>query len=134
MNKIIVIGNLVDNPKSRIVNSEGGQLSVCNFTVAANRIVKGKRVAEYFNISCWGGRAENAMKFLSKGSKVYVSGPVSAHAYASRNGALQASLEVTAEEIEYLSSRRAAETPPPAPDQESFMHIPEGIDSEVPFA
>lgn len=139
MNKAIIIGNLTGNPESRVVSAGGRQAAVCSFTVAVNRSVKGKKITDYFRVSCWDNKAENAMKYLAKGSKVYVSGPVSAHAYTARNGAAQASLEIFAEEIEYLSSRQAAgappapEMPPPAPDG-GFMHIPDDIDKEIPFA
>ena len=133
MNKTLIIGNLTDNPESRVVSLENGQVAVCNFTVAVNRVVKGRKAVDYFRVTCWGTKAENAMKYLSKGSKVYVSGPVKARAYTDRNGTLHASLEVSAEEIEYLSSRQKPEAlPPPAPD-EDFMNIPDNIDGEIPF-
>jgi single-strand DNA-binding protein len=40
---------------------------------------------------------------------VYVSGPVSARAYQANNGETRVSIEVTADEVEFLSSRDTAE-------------------------
>ena len=107
MNKTIIIGNLTGNPEGRIVNTSNGSRNVCNFTVAANRSVQGQKITDFFRVSCWGKRADNAMKYLSKGSKVAVTGPVTARAYLGNDGQPRASLEIQApEEIEYLGIKR----------------------------
>jgi hypothetical protein len=76
MNTLHIIGNLTANPKSRVVNTANGTSTVCDFTVATNRYVKGKKVAEYFRVTLWERAADNAMKYLTKGRKVAVTGPV----------------------------------------------------------
>lgn len=138
MNKTEIIGNLTRNPESRIVSTADGQLTVCNFTVAVDRYVKGKKLTAFYRVSCWNKNAENAMKYLGSGSKVYVCGVVSAHAYKSNSGEPRASLELSAEDIEYLSSRRdntqEGQTPPPAPEDMGFMDIPDGMADDLPFA
>ena len=106
MNNLTIIGNLADNPQGRVVNTINGQRNVCNFTVATNRYVRGQKRATFFRVTCWGKQAENAMKYLQKGRKVAVRGPVEANAYIGQDGAARASLEVEADEIEYLSSRQ----------------------------
>lgn len=133
MNKVIVIGNLTANPESRVVNTSNGSSTVCNFTVAANRVVRGEKVVNYFRVTCWGKQAENAMKYLGKGRRVAVTGPVSANAYKAQDGSARANLEVSAEEIEYLSSRQEAAqpaVPPPPPDPNEFTEVE---DDELPF-
>ena len=50
MNTLHIIGNLTANPKSRVVNTANGTSSVCDFTVATNRYVKGKKVACRMNL------------------------------------------------------------------------------------
>ena len=106
MNNLTIIGNLADNPQGRVVNTINGQRNVCNFTVATNRYVRGQKRATFFRVTCWGKQADNAMKYLLKGRKVAVRGPVEASAYMGQDGAARASLEVEADEIEYLSSRQ----------------------------
>lgn len=118
MNKLTIIGNLTANPESRTVNTGTSVSTVCNFTVAANRIFRGQRKTTFFRVSCWNKQAENAMKYLSKGRKVVVVGPVEASAYISQDGSARARLEVQADEIEYLGSRQdeGPQAPPPADD------------------
>lgn len=105
MNQITIIGNLTADPESRTVETANGQQTVCNFTVAVNRMRGGQETADFFRVACWRKQAENAAKYLKKGSKVCVMDPVTARAFLSNDGQACASLEVTAEAIEYLSRR-----------------------------
>ena len=86
-------------------------VSVCSFTVAVNKAQtqaqkqKGERPeAEFFNVTAWRERGEICAKFLEKGKKVCVIGKVSLRTWETdtKHGA---SLEVLAEEVEFLSPR-----------------------------
>ena len=143
MLKLVFIGNLTANPETRFVDTANWQQTVCNFTVAVNRVYRGQKETEYYRVSCWNKQAENAEKYLRKGSKVCVTASkVSARAYTDRSGEARASMEVPADEIEYLSSRsddgqqgqpqERAQAAPPV-DADGFMNIPDGIDEELPF-
>lgn len=137
MELIIISGNLTANPQSRIVDGRDGNFTVCNFSVAVNRIVKGNKLTSYYRVSCFGKTADNAAKYLSKGSKVLVTGRPYTSAYTDRNGKAQASLEIEAGRIEYLSTNGSAEQPrqesSPQPSPDEFMTVPDGIDEELPF-
>lgn len=141
MLKLVFIGNLTANPETRFVDTANGQQTVCNFTVAVNRIYKGQKDTEYYRVSCWNRQADNAAKYLQKGSKVCITAStITARAYTDRNGETRTSMEVPADEIEYLSNRPDGEqqgrerqqVAPPVGD-DGFMNIPEGIDEELPF-
>lgn len=103
MNKLILIGNLTRDPEMKATKS--GK-SVCEFTIAVN---DRQGNAQYFRISAWDKRGESCGKYLSKGKKVYVSGQVSARTYQTSSGETRVSLEVTADEVEFLSGRDQAE-------------------------
>ena len=143
MLKLIFIGNLTANPEVRYVNTANGQQTVCNFTVAVNRVHRGQKTTEYYRVSCWNKQAENAEKYLRKGSKVSVTAStISARAYTDQNGEARASMEVPADEIEYLSGRTGDATrgteqagqPAPQPyGDDGFMNIPPGMDDDMPF-
>ena len=109
MNKLILIGNITRDPELRTTPTG---LSVCDFTVAVN--VRGKKEdneTQYFRVTVWRGLAEICAKFLSKGRKVCVSGPVSCRTYKAQNGETRASMEITAEDVEFLSARDGALQP-----------------------
>jgi len=121
MQKLIIIGNLTANPESRFVDTATGSQNVCNFTVATNRIIRGNKTAEYFRVSLWNKQADNAMKYLSKGSKVCVIGTVTARAYTAQDGTLRASLEVQGVEVEYLSSSGNTGNADGQPPQQQYV-------------
>lgn len=107
MNKLTIIGNLTKDPELR--TTQDGT-SVCNFTVAVNRKkVNGQPEADFFRVSAWRGLGENCSKYLTKGRKVCVVGPVSVRTYTS-NGESRASLEVIAEDVEFLSPKEETTT------------------------
>ena len=150
MNKLIIIGNLTASPESRLVDTANGTQTVCNFNVAVNRKIRNNDITEYFRVSCWNKQAENVMKYLVKGSKVCVEGPISARGYIANDGTAKASLEMSAINIEFLSSPRqnngqTQQAPQyqqpqyqqpmaPAPNAEDgFMNIPPGMEEDMPF-
>lgn len=129
MNRLTIIGNLVRDPELRTV---GSGINVCTFTVAVNRRKKaeGQPEADFFRVSAWRGLAETCSKYLAKGRKVAVVGSVSAQAYMGSDGTAKASLELTADDVEFLSSRNEqSETTTDVPA--GFVEV--GGDEPMPF-
>lgn len=104
MNKLTIIGRIVKDPELR-TTKDG--TNVCGFTVAVNRPkTKGNPDpgADFFNVTAWRERGELCAKYLTKGSKVAVVGKVALRTWETetKHGA---SLEVNADEVEFLSGR-----------------------------
>lgn len=107
MNKLFIVGNLVRDPELRTVASN---ISVCSFTVAVNRrrsnnAEAGQPEADFFRVTAWRQLGENCNRYLSKGKKVAVVGSVSVSNYQTANGETRSSLEVTADDVEFLSPK-----------------------------
>lgn len=100
MNKLIIVGNLTRDPELR--TTQNGK-NVCTFTVAVNRR-KGDE-ADFFRVTAWDQLGDNCQRYLAKGRKVAVVGSVSVNSYTTQNGEHRASLEVSASEVEFLSSK-----------------------------
>lgn len=66
--------------------------------------VQGQPDADFFRVAAWGGMADSCQKYLTKGRKVAVVGPVSVSTYQAQDGSTRANLEVFAEDVEFLSS------------------------------
>ena len=110
MNKLTIIGNLTRDPELRTVNTVNGETSVCSFTVAVNNRrarnqANGQEQTDFFRVTAWRALGETAAKYLAKGRKVCVVGPVTVRTYQAQDGTTRASMEVTAEDVEFLSSR-----------------------------
>lgn len=136
MNKLIIIGNLTKDPVLR--TTQTGK-DVCSFTVAVNRRQQrdGQQEADYFNVSAWNETGLNCSKYLAKGRKVMVCGTVSIRTYSTQDGRNGATLEVMANEVEFLTPRDSAayqDTQPqrPAVDPQSGMQQVD-MDDELPF-
>ena len=108
MNKIILIGNLTRDPELRTTPNG---ITVCNFDIAVNdrrgrNQQNGQQEqTQYFRITVWRQLGETCQRYLAKGRKVYVSGPLTARTYQANDGTTRVSLEVTADDVEFLSSR-----------------------------
>ena len=128
MNKLTIIGNLTRDPETRVTQSGS---SVCTFTVAVNRRGKNDE-ADFFRVSAWNKLAETCKKYLSKGRKVAVTGPVSVSTYTGQDGKAYANLEVMAQDVEFLTPR-AEQQPAPAPAAPANNGYQEVTDEDMPF-
>lgn len=105
MNKITLIGNLVSDPETRSTSSG---VTVCAFTIAVNRRFansNGERQTDFFRVNAWRQLGEICAKHLSKGKKVAVVGELQARTYEAKNGDTRMSLDVAADEVEFLSPK-----------------------------
>lgn len=103
MNKCTIIGNLTRDPENRATQSG---VPVCNFTVAVNRRVRGEngqQEADFFRVSAWRQLGDICARYLAKGRKVCVIGPVSVRTYQANDGSTRALLEITADDVEFLT-------------------------------
>lgn len=131
MNKLTIIGNLTRDVELRTTST--GK-NVASFTVAVNR--RGKtNEADYFRVSAWNGLAETCHKYLAKGRKVCVTGAVSCRTYRGNDGVERASLEVTADDVEFLSAAPQGTQEQPQPQQAAPQQQYTQVDmtEELPF-
>ena len=103
MNKAMFVSNLVRDPELKTTQSG---VAVCTFTVAVNRMrdANGESRADYLPVKTFKNRAENCAKYLSKGSKVAIEGPVQTYSYEAQDGSKRYGFEIVATEIMFLPS------------------------------
>lgn len=131
MNKIFLIGNLTRDPELRTTQSG---IPVCSFTVAVNRRSRqgaeaGQPDADFFRITTWRQQAENCNRYLAKGRKVGVTGTLTLQSYTGNDGQQRYSLEVQADEVEFLTPRGEG----PSPDNRPAGSVNEPQDSNNGF-
>ena len=105
MQRIIFTGNLTADPEMRATPSG---VTVCAFTVAVNRRfanADGDRITDFFRVNAWRQLGESCGKYLAKGRKVAVSGELQARTYQAKDGSTRMSLDVAADEVEFLSPK-----------------------------
>ena len=101
LNVVNIVGNLTKDPEQKPAGQTGEMVTA--FTVAVDGY--GKDKTDFFRVSVWGKRGENCKKYLSKGKMVGVTGEVHVSAYTGQDGKPRASLEVTAQNVAFLSPK-----------------------------
>ena len=120
MNKLTIIGNLTRDPETRVPQS-GSPL--CSFTAAVNRRGQDDK-ADFFRVSAWNKTGETCQKYLAKGRKVAVTGPVSVSTYTGQDGKVYANLEVMAQDVEFLTPKGEQTAPAPAaPANDGYQEV-----------
>ena len=133
MNKLTIIGNLTRDP---VHKSTKDGVGLCEFTIAVNRRQGENQTADYFSVTAWRGLGDICQKYLAKGRKAAVVGPVSVNVYTGSDGKPRATMEVTAEDVEFLTPRgengeKAPEKPVDGPEKDAgFVEVD---DADLPF-
>ena len=107
VNKVILIGNLGQDPELRYT---GSGTAVCNMRLATNESYKdadGQIVekTEWHNVVAWSRLAEICGEYLKKGSQVYFEGSLQTRSWEDRDGNTRYTTEVKAREMMMLSGR-----------------------------
>ena len=106
-NKITVVGNLGRDPELRYT-PQGA--AVCSFSMATNEKRRDKSgelqdITTWFKITLWRNQAENAAKYLTKGSPVYIEGRLRIEDWTDRDGNNRYTLDVQATDMQFIGSR-----------------------------
>ncbi len=137
MNKAILMGRLTRDPEIRYPQNPDSK-PVARFSLAVDRKFKrdGEPDADFFNCTCFSKLAEFTEKYLRKGSKILVEGSIHNNNYTNKDGQTVYSVNVIVENMEFAESKPKTngENSRPETDSDGFMNIPDGIDSDLPFA
>ena len=108
VNKVILIGNLGQEPELRYT---GSGTAVCNMRLATNESYTnrdGEEVTqtEWHNVVAWGRLGEVCNEYLDKGSQVYFEGKLQTRSWEDRDDNTRYTTEVKAQEMMFLDSNR----------------------------
>ena len=131
MNKITLIGNLTHDPE---VRSTPNGITVCSFTIAVNRrfAQNGEKITDFFRINAWRQLGESCARYLAKGRKVAVLGELQARTYEAKDGTTRISLDVQADEVEFLSPKQKDDAEP-AQDTQDMAGFTDIQSDDIPF-
>lgn len=106
LNKVMLIGNLGQDPEKRVTNT--GQ-SVANFSIATterwlDKSGQRQEKTEWHRVVVWGPQADNCAQYLSKGRPVYVEGRLQTREWNDKDGNKRYTTEVVAQRVQFLGS------------------------------
>jgi single-strand DNA-binding protein len=108
INKVILVGNLGNDPETRYMPSGG---AVTNISIATSESWKDKQTGqpqertEWHRVVFFNRLAEIAGEYLRKGSKVYVEGSLRTRKWQDQSGQDRYTTEIVANEMQMLDSR-----------------------------
>lgn len=108
INKVILIGNMGDDPVIRQTNSG---LMVANISLVTNEIRRdaenGKitEIAEWHRIVLFGKLAGIAQTYLHKGSQIYIEGRLKTRSYQDKQNQKRSITEIFADEMQMLGNK-----------------------------
>lgn len=149
INKVILIGNLGQDPEVRYMPNGG---AVCNISVATSESWKDKNTGEmqerteWHRIVMFRRLAEITGEYLKKGSKVYIEGRLQTRKWQDQQGQDRYTTEILADNMQMLDSRGGGSTafagggapaggPAPAASGQPPQQAPSapGFEDDIPF-
>jgi len=102
----LLIGNLASDVD---VKDVGDDKKVANFLLAVDRPGQDSG-ADFVRVSTWNRQAETCAEFLAKGARVAIDGRLRSRSWE-EEGKRRSAIEVVANRVQFLDSRREAESP-----------------------
>ena len=141
LNKVILIGRLGKDPETRYMPNGD---AVCNFSIATSESWKDqsgqkKERTEWHAITLYRKLAEIAVKYLQKGSLVYLEGKIQSRKYTGKDGIERTAYEIVCSEMKMLDGKAEGgegqhNPPPPQAQQQPTAPVPQDeIDDSIPF-
>lgn len=136
INKVIIVGNLGNDPETRFLPSGG---AVTNISIATSEKWKDKTTGqqqektEWHKIIFFNRLAEIAGEYLKKGSKVYVEGSLRTNKWQDKDGNDRYTTEIIAKELQMLDAKSDGQSSN-APQVTQVSNEPSFDDSDsIPF-
>lgn len=108
INKVILVGNLGDDPEVKY--TQGGMAiasaSIATTSVRKDRDGNTEEKTEWHRVKFFGKLGEIAGEYLRKGSQVYVEGRISYGKYTDKDGVERYTTDIIADEMQMLGGRR----------------------------
>lgn len=108
MNRVILIGRLTRDPELRYTR---GNTAIAMFNLAVDRRVKddGTKETDFIVCKCFNKLAENLAKFQKRGNLISLVGRIRTDSYDDKDGKRKYTIEVVADEIQFLSQNQKQE-------------------------
>lgn len=108
VNKAILIGNVGGDPDMRYPEKD---FPVAYFSLATNELRGNTEVTEWHNIVLTGEKARYAERYIKKGMKIYVEGPIRTRQFTDKFNITRKRTEIYAQVFEILGRPTQSNNP-----------------------
>ncbi len=114
LNKVMLIGNVGNDPEVRYIDGPNGQAKVAQFSIATterykSRSGENRENTEWHNIVAWRNHADIVEKYVRKGTQVFIEGRIRTRSWEDQNGVKKYTTEILTDRIQLLG--RKADNP-----------------------
>ena len=137
INKVILVGNLGQNPELRYTPNG---IAVCTLRMATSESytdrASGERITntEWHNVVLWRGLAETAGKYLKTGSQCYIEGKLKTRQWQDQQGQNRYTTEVVADVMQLLGPAPGRDAQPQAAPQTAAQPVAQPAAQPTPAA
>jgi single-strand DNA-binding protein len=109
INRVVMTARLTRDPELR---STASGTPVCSLRVACGTQRKDSATGEwvtkpnYFDVTVWGGQAESAAQYLSKGRQVAIDGRLEWREWEAQDASKRQAVQIVAEHVQFLAAPR----------------------------
>ena len=143
MNVVIMTGRLTRDPMIKTYGDNNDK-KMARYTLAVERLGKkedGQQSADFIGCVCYGGAAEFADRYLRQGTKIIVNGSIQSGQYTNKEGQTIYTTDVIVRNQEFAESKKQTDqtgpiittSPATVKKDESWMQIPEGVETSLPW-
>lgn len=109
LNQVVLVGRLTKDPE--VITAEGGK-KISSVSLAVQRTyknVEGLYETDFIDCVLWDAIATNTSEYCHKGDIVGIKGRLQIHKYQDKEGKSKQKLQVIAEKVTFLSSKKEGE-------------------------
>jgi single-strand DNA-binding protein len=137
VNKVIIIGNLGQDPDTRYVPS-GNAVTIFSVAVTEQWTDKqtgeAKERTEWVNVEAWGKLAELCSEYLTKGKQVFVEGKLQTDSWDDKeSGQKKYRTKVRADQVQFLGQGGGQGNAPSRPARSEPEKPQKEFDDDIPF-
>ena len=108
INRVVLVGRITKDPMLRKTQSG---TSVVSFTIACNRRVPSQgQDADFINCVAWNKTADFMAQYVKKGALLGLEGRIQTRSYDDKDGKRVYITEVVADSVQFLESKKQAES------------------------
>lgn len=127
-NQVVVVGRLTRDAEMKYTNS--GK-ALANFSIAVNDGWGENEHVSFFDVTIWGRMAESIHQYLTKGTRVCVSGSLKQERWQTNEGQNRSKIAINGRNLQLLGSPQGNRQQ--APQQQAPPEPTRSFEDDVPF-
>lgn len=107
INNVTLMGRLTKAPDFEVIEGKKGDVSMCKFTIAVDRIFEDD--TDFINCTAWGKTADFVDNYFDKGKMIALNGSLHVNTYEDDNGDMHWYTYVRVREVSFCGDKKTTD-------------------------